>query len=134
MDSGYEQIANEVLLDTGSERAAVATIRVITHGIVPCRRRRSLNRLKPAKDLAWITYKAEVWVMTEAQPLHELPNYERRSFSGWHVDHVLSIREAYLRGLPSSAAACMSNLRMIPADQNLKKSTKTVFTDLFNNT
>lgn len=77
-------------------------------------------------------YKAQVWKLTEQQPLHLLPNIEKRAFRGWHVDHVLSIMEGYRLGLPAETIAHISNLRMIPAKENMDKGVSTVFTNLFN--
>lgn len=77
-------------------------------------------------------YKAAVWKLTELQPLHLLPNIEKRAFRGWHIDHVLSIMEGYRRGLPAETIAHISNLRMLPAKENLNKGIRTIFTNLLN--
>lgn len=137
-----DQIASAVYVDTGSERMALAVLRVITDGYTPrTDERRYEPPLSPTPEQAntirhkrweWNRYRAEVWRRTEEQPLHMLANIERRSFQGWHIDHVLSIWEGFRRGLPCEAIACISNLRMIEGKKNLAKGTKTVFTNLFN--
>lgn len=78
-------------------------------------------------------YNRLVWEVTKLQPLHELKDYDKRGFRGFHVDHILSVFECFKRGLSPSYAGHISNLRMIPSEQNLKKGRKTVYTDLFGN-
>ncbi|HQV74165.1 MAG TPA: hypothetical protein PLE78_01635 [Flavobacteriales bacterium] len=92
-------------------------------------RNRTLLRIRTS---AFQVFKIKVWELTEAQPLDQLENFELRSWKGWHIDHVLSIAEGYKLGLPAETLACISNLRMLPAENNISKHTKTVFTDLFN--
>lgn len=84
------------------------------------------------KKMAWVAYRDRAWELTEALPLHTLPNFVLRGFYCWHLDHVLSIHEGFRRGLPPESVACLSNLRMIPWKDNMMKHTKTVYTDLFN--
>lgn len=78
-------------------------------------------------------YKKRVWELTEKQPWQTLENSNLRGFNNYHIDHVLSIYEAFKRNLPPEVPAHISNLRMIPWEENMRKNTKTVFTDLFNN-
>lgn len=92
---------------------------------------RLLTRKKRRTD-PFAQYKAKVWELTNKQPLDKLEGFKNRSWKGMHVDHVLSIREAFDRKLPSETVAHISNLRMIPADVNMAKGTKTVYTNLFN--
>lgn len=118
--------ANEVFMDTGDEYFTAVCLRLWTDGISPIR------RLCYKEKSRWIAYRDQVWVLTELQPIETLPNFNKRGFTGWHLDHVLSIHEAFKRGLPPEVPACISNLRMIPSIANLSKGTTTVFTDLFN--
>lgn len=69
--------------------------------------------------------------LTELQPLHLVPEIEKRSME-WNLDHVLSVREAWERGLPLEVVADVSNLRIIHGTHNRAKGSKTVFTNLFN--
>lgn len=89
---------------------------------------------KKKADRPFVQYKALVWKLTREEPLHLLKGFEKRSWKGLHVDHVLSIAEGFKRGLPPETLAHISNLRMLPAKENLGKGTKTVFTNLFNET
>lgn len=78
------------------------------------------------------TYKKRVWELTEKQPWQSLENSNLRGFYNHHIDHVLSIYEAFKRNLSPEVPAHISNLRMIPRKRNMAKNTKTIFTNLFN--
>ena len=97
-------------------------------------RRRDRERNKKRVMTDFRRYKDRAWKETNSQPLDTLENFHLRAFNGWHVDHVLSIFEAYKLGLPVETVGHISNLRMIPYGDNLSKNTKTVFTNLFNET
>jgi hypothetical protein len=132
IETKAEAFANEMFLATGSQRFAGACYRIWTQGVSPLKRRSSTRQVDQSERSRWLAYKDRVWELTRLQPIERLENYEKRAFNGWHVDHVLSIKEAFDRGLPPEVPACISNLRMIPAEENIRKSTHTVFTDLFN--
>lgn len=65
-------------------------------------------------------YRDQVRLLTEWQDLHQVPGYERRG-QGWHLDHVVSIRAAFLAGWPVEKCAHFTNLQMLPAMENLRK-------------
>lgn len=52
---------------------------------------------------------------------HLLPGIENRGFDTYHIDHIISIKIGYMKGIDPSAIANISNLRIIPKDENLKK-------------
>lgn len=79
------------------------------------------KKIKPFTE-----YKREVWKLTEEQPLHTLPNIEKRSFKGYHLDHKVSIWDGFKKGLPINQVADISNLRMIPAHENMLKGRKSI--------
>lgn len=88
---------------------------------------------KKEKRAVWLAYKAEVWRITEEQPLHLLDNFDKRGFTEWHVDHILSVCEGFHLGLPADTVGHISNLRMLHWRDNIAKNTRRVYTDLFGN-
>lgn len=78
----------------------------------------------PASKDAWYRYSRRVRYLTSKQPLHLLEGFEKRGpveSGGWHLDHIVSIRSGFDRGLKPEEVAALSNLRMIPAIENIKK-------------
>jgi len=133
---------NEAFLRTGCQHNAIELLRtgslryvepkvsslVVDQPIVDVKPVRIVRR-----GIVWKTYWSTVWKLTMQQPIQLLDNIEKRSFTGWHIDHVLSIDEGFRRSLPPETIAHISNLRMLPAKENMVKGTRTVYTDLFNN-
>lgn len=131
---------NEAFLKSGCQRSTIALlktgslrpkplatpVRQVIEEVIPIAP--PISRLKLRKQ-----YKNRVWKLTNEQPLQLLANIEKRALKGWHIDHVLSVFEGFKRNLPPESIAHISNLRMIPAQENYNKGIKTVFTDLFNN-
>lgn len=86
----------------------------------------------PAR-LTWLHYKATVYALSELEPIHTLPNADKRKpRSGWHLDHVMSVWQGWKLGLPAETVAHISNLRIIPAEVNKAKGRSVVYTNLFN--
>lgn len=79
---------------------------------------------KRMKDLA--SYRRRVRKLTELEPLHVLEGYELRSFWGMHVDHIVSIKDAYNMGWSEDMCASIKNLRVITREENLLKGQKSV--------
>jgi len=127
---GMEELINEAILQGCSERAAIATWRIYEDGVDAIPPNCWVSKISCSPFSA---YKKEVWRLTELEPIRLLPNYERRGFKDYHLDHILSISEGFRLGLPPETLACISNLRMIPHKHNMVKGTRTVFTDLFGN-
>jgi hypothetical protein len=132
IEARAEALASDMFIETGSQRFATACYQLWTNGISPIKRDVKPHRTSDEERIAWLAYKERAWELTRMQPIETLTGYDKRGFNGWHLDHVLSIHEAFKRGLPPEVPACMSNLRMIPAKENTLKNTSTVFTDLFN--
>lgn len=70
-------------------------------------------------------YKREVWRLTYQQPIEELPNFELRGRCGvkgaYQIDHIVSINEGYEQQIDPKKIAHISNLRMIPWEENRRK-------------
>jgi hypothetical protein len=70
-------------------------------------------------------YQKEVWRLTYKQPIEDLPGWEKRGLCGvegaWQLDHITSVNEGYLTDTPPSDIADISNLRMIPWEENRNK-------------
>ena len=69
-------------------------------------------------------YKAQVRKVTSRQPLHLLPNFEKRGMigkGGWHVDHMYSVAEGFRNGVAPEVVGHISNLVMMPGALNVKK-------------
>jgi hypothetical protein len=72
-------------------------------------------------------YYKNVRRLTEQQPLHLLENYEKRGRSDlcenpYHLDHIIPICYGWLNDIPEEIIADISNLRFIPACDNISKS------------
>lgn len=81
----------------------------------------------PARLNEWQRYSRRVRYLTSKQPLHLLENIEKRGAidqGGWHLDHIVSVRTGFEAGLPPEAVADLSNLRMIPAIENVRKGAR----------
>lgn len=69
-------------------------------------------------------YKARVRKVTSRQPLHLLPNFEKRGMigrGGWHVDHMYSVAEGFKNCVPPEVVGHITNLVMMPGALNVKK-------------
>jgi len=73
-------------------------------------------------------YKREVIKATLKNPIHLLPNYNKRGVSGidgaYHLDHKYSICEGFKNNIDIDIIANMNNLEFIPWRINLIKKTK----------
>jgi hypothetical protein len=65
-------------------------------------------------------YRAEVRRLTELQPLDQVSGIEQRGASH-HLDHVVSIRAAWLAGWPVEQCAHVDNLQVLPWQENFRK-------------
>lgn len=76
-------------------------------------------------------YLLRVWRLTYKQPLESLENFNRRGMSGipgaYQIDHKISVKDGYLHNLPESDIASINNLRMIPWEENIKKSSSSLW-------
>lgn len=81
----------------------------------------------PAKQSEWYRYSRRVRYLTSKQPLHLLENIDKRGpvdLGGWHLDHIVSVRAGFEKGIPAEEIANISNLRMLPAIANIKKGAR----------
>ncbi len=65
-------------------------------------------------------YRVEVRHLTELQPLDQVRGIGLRGASH-HLDHVVSIRAAWLAGWPAEQCARLDNLQMLPWQENFRK-------------
>ena len=70
-------------------------------------------------------YKLAVQKLTEKQPLHTLPNIEKRGRAGiegaYQLDHIISIWRGFRENIPVEVIAHISNLQMLTWEENLQK-------------
>jgi hypothetical protein len=68
-------------------------------------------------------YYKEVWRLTELIA-HKIPGIEKRGFKDHHIDHIKSIHYGHKNNIPISIIADLTNLRMLPYKENMKKGIK----------
>lgn len=89
---------------------------------MPKLKKRNFSDIKDEKKRLFYI---RVWFFTECQPLHKLPNYNKRCWdkdSCYELDHILPISFAYLEGISPHLVGSLDNLRFIPKKQNRDKS------------
>lgn len=73
-------------------------------------------------------YYKKVWYITNAQNISTLENIEKRAHisksDSYHLDHMFSIKQAFLENIPVWIIGNISNLEMICGRQNLSKQDK----------
>ena len=73
-------------------------------------------------------YRGKVWSATNRQPLHTLPNIEKRGKSGiegaYQLDHIISIKEGFDKGIEPEIIGSIDNLQMISWRENRNKGCK----------
>ncbi len=72
---------------------------------------------------SWKAYRNLVHKLTKLQPLHTLDNIDKRGFKDHHVDHKISIWYGWKNNIPAHEIAHISNLRVIPYKDNMRKGT-----------
>ena len=90
----------------------------------PKLKRKKLHRMK---NLDKRLYYIKVWVITESQPLHKLKNSDKRCYMGkgcYHLDHIVPISKGFTDGIPPEKIGSFTNLRFIPAKDNMSKGHK----------
>lgn len=77
---------------------------------------------------AWKRYRTGVWRITKQQPLNVLEHFDERGRAGtdgaYQLDHIVSIHAGFKRNLPTKMIGHISNLKMIPWLDNVKKGVK----------
>lgn len=74
-----------------------------------------------------ISYYRLVRKVTELQPLHLLENSDMRGSilqNGYHLDHIFPVYAGYMYNIPPNMIGDISNLRFIPALDNIRKRCK----------
>lgn len=71
-------------------------------------------------------YYHDVLNITKQQPIELLENFEKRGRvdlvdDAYHLDHIISICYGYEQGISPKVIGDISNLRFIPAIENIKK-------------
>lgn len=76
----------------------------------------------------WKKYKLAVWRVTNQQPLHTLEHYEKRGMNGetgvYTLDHIVSIRKGFNENISPEQIGHISNLQMLPWEENILKGWK----------
>ncbi|MFN5417943.1 MAG: hypothetical protein ACK5B9_12870 [Flavobacteriia bacterium] len=97
----------------------------------------NLHKEKPFKEvlvkhkrknkLLFDIYKKEVWDVTNSQNLSLLPDFDKRGFKSYHLDHKVSIYYGFKNNILPETIGFIDNLRMIPYKENMIKGVKCVF-------
>lgn len=69
-------------------------------------------------------YRRKVYYWTNKNDLSQLENYDKRSKTGWHLDHKYSITEGFKNNIPPNILGQLKNLEMLPSKDNCSKGTK----------
>ena len=74
----------------------------------------------------WQRYHKDVWKYTNKNNLTLLENHDRRGKAGvygaYHLDHIVSIFDGFANDIDAKIIGSIHNLRFIPAEENVKKS------------
>jgi hypothetical protein len=81
---------------------------------------------------AWLEYCKEVRNVTENQPLHLLKNFDKRGRGAgkFHLDHIVSKKVGFDLKFPAWFIGHISNLQMLPENENCSKQQRTDEDDL----
>jgi len=82
------------------------------------------QKIKKIKDLSKKLYYAQVWEVTESQPLYILENSNKRGWRNHHLDHIFPIALAYHKGIPPEKVGNIKNIQFIPYQENLDKGSR----------
>lgn len=72
-------------------------------------------------------YRKQVWEITNNQDLLSLQDIDKRGFTNYHLDHKVSIFYGFKNNIPAETIGDISNLRMIPYKENMRKGIKCDF-------
>jgi hypothetical protein len=71
-------------------------------------------------------YYQEVWKVTNTQPIEQLENFNKRGKAkkgtdNYQLDHIIPIIEGYNNNISPNIIGNITNLRMIPWEENIKR-------------
>jgi hypothetical protein len=92
----------------------------IASGFTAQRRKMREQEAKKLARAAWCAYRDEVRRLTELQPLDQVRGIELRG-AHYHLDHVVSIRAAWLANWSVEECASVDNLQILPWLENFRK-------------
>jgi hypothetical protein len=87
--------------------------------------KKAAKKKKASKDVNWEAYKKEVESLTELNK-NLVEGIDRRSYSGFHIDHKISKRFGYDNNIPAQDLAHPSNLHMMWWEDNFLKGTDNI--------
>ena len=87
------------------------------------------KKKKGARDPKWEAYKKQVELLTELNK-NLVEGVEKRSYSGFHIDHKISKRFGYDNSIPAEHIAHPCNLHMMWWEDNFLKGTYNIVDDL----
>jgi len=73
------------------------------------------------KKKNWQAYRKQVWRITNKQPIETLPNHDKRSREGYHLDHIISTWKGWKNDIPEDVIGDIDNLRFITKKENYRK-------------
>lgn len=90
---------------------------------------RDLHNLntKKTKKMLWVDYKRKAKELTNNQPLHQMKDFDKRSFDDYHVDHIIPIKMCWKNGLSVTECASIMNLQMLSASENKEKNSNKAY-------
>ena len=94
-----------------------------------------------AKDKGWMSwedyttniktyrqYRANVLRITNQQPIQQLENFNKRGVNGqtgvYTLDHIISVKRGFIENIPPEQIGHISNLQMLPWEENITKGWK----------
>jgi len=84
--------------------------------------------IRPENMEEFKEYSRKTRILTHEQKVNDMENSQKRGKAGkdgaYHLDHIISVKEGYLRNIPPELIADKRNLRFIPWEENYKKKCK----------
>ena len=80
------------------------------------------------EEAMFLLYEKKVRQLTEKNFKKSYLKYKELRGDGWHLDHKVSIKEAYYADLPPEMTAHEANLEMVPKQYNLQKGSRSSIT------
>jgi hypothetical protein len=89
---------------------------------------------KPHDKTEWTLFRKQVRVITSHQPIHLLPNYDKRGRGPgkYHLDHIVSQKAGFDLGFTPWFIGHIDNLQMLPESENCSKQQWTTDDEILN--